>query len=349
MPQPMKVDLFDFTLPDDLIASAPAAPRDSARLLDVPHEGPFHDRIIRDLPLLLHAGDALVVNDTRVIPTRLFGQRGEAHIEATLHRNARAGAWWALAKPGKRLRPGDTVVFAGGLSAKVIEKNDHDGVLLDFAMPEAGLLAALEKYGSMPLPPYISRKDGPRGSDRNDYQTMFAEKPGAVAAPTAGLHFTPELHARLAELGVHVIRLTLHVGAGTFLPVKVEDTKDHRMHGEHGEISPKTADDINAARKSGGRIVAVGTTSLRLLETAAGQDGIIRPFCGDTDIFITPGHAFHGADSLLTNFHLPRSTLFMLVCAFAGTERMKAAYAHAIENRYRFYSYGDACFLRRNT
>lgn len=349
MPQTMKVDLFDFTLPEGLIATEPATPRDSARLLDVPQNGPFHDRLIRDLPLLLSAGDALVVNDTRVIPTRLFGKRGEAHIEATLHKNAGNGAWWAFAKPGKRLRPADTVIFEDTLAARVVEKNDHDGVLLDFEMPEGELLAALEEYGAMPLPPYIARKEGPRDSDRNDYQTMFAARPGAVAAPTAGLHFTPELYDRIAGLGVRIIRLTLHVGAGTFLPVKVEDTQDHRMHSEYGELSQTTADALNAIRQGGGRLVAVGTTALRLLETATGEDNVVRPFCGDTDIFITPGHTFRGADAIMTNFHLPRSTLFMLVCAFAGTDRMKDAYAHAIENHYRFYSYGDACFLRRTT
>ncbi len=346
MPLAMKVDLFDFSLPEALIATHPASPRDSARLLDVPPEGPFHDRLIRDLPHLLHAGDALVVNDTRVIPTRLFGRRGEARIEATLHKNAGNGAWWAFAKPGKRLRPGDTVLFEDILAARVVSKDDHAGVLLDFGMPEGELLAALEDYGAMPLPPYIARKEGPQESDRSDYQTMFADRPGAVAAPTAGLHFTPELHDRIASLGVKTLRLTLHVGAGTFLPVKVEDTNDHRMHSEYGELSQTTADALNKVRRDGGRLIPVGTTALRLLETATGDDRVIRPFCGDTNIFLTPGCRFNGADALMTNFHLPRSTLFMLVCAFAGTERMKAAYAHAIEQCYRFYSYGDACFLR---
>lgn len=342
----MKVDDFDFTLPAECIAQHPARPRDSARLLHVRADGTL-DLTIRDLPGLLMPGDVLVFNDTKVIPARLTGRRGEAKIEVTLHKRASDNAWDAFAKPARKLKPGNVVVFADGFSAEVAGKGDGGEVRLVFDKSGADLIAALEAFGIMPLPPYIKRGTEGRPEDTSDYQTLFADRPGAVAAPTAGLHFTPGLLAAIQAKGVTPVRLTLHVGAGTFLPVKVDDVADHRMHSEWGEITAEAAAAINAARAAGGRVVAVGTTSLRLLESAADADGTLKPFLGETAIFITPGYRFKIVDRLMTNFHLPRSTLFMLVCAFAGMERMTAAYRHAIDDGYRFYSYGDACFLER--
>ncbi|MCR6629752.1 MAG: tRNA preQ1(34) S-adenosylmethionine ribosyltransferase-isomerase QueA [Magnetospirillum sp.] len=342
----MNVDLFDFDLPRELIAERPVSPRDAARLLRVAGDA-LADHVVRDLPGLLRPGDVLVSNDTRVIPARLFGKRGEAGIEVTLHERVALDGWKAFARPAKKLRPGDRVRFAEDFSAIVAEKGEAGEVTLRFDRSGDALMLALEEYGRLPLPPYI-RKGEADEADRADYQTVFAREKGAVAAPTAGLHFTPALLAALDARGVRRLTVTLHVGAGTFLPVKVEDTRDHRMHAERGVVSREVADAVNAARAAGGRVVAVGTTSLRLLESAAGEDGVLRPFDGATDIFITPGYRFRLVDVLMTNFHLPRSTLFMLVSAFAGLERMKAAYAHAKAGGYRFYSYGDACLLEKN-
>ena len=341
----MRVDEFDFELPRELIADRPAAPRDSARLLEVRADG-LADRTVRDLPGLLGPGDLLVFNDTKVIPARLAGRRGAAAIEVTLHKMEGPDRWRAFARPAKRLKPGDRIVFAEDFAADVAEKGEAGEVALAFDRGGAALLAALERHGQMPLPPYMGRDADAR--DRTDYQTLFAAREGAVAAPTAGLHFTPALLAALDARGIGRVTVTLHVGAGTFLPVKVEDTGDHVMHAEWGEIGADAAAAINAARAKGGRVVAIGTTSLRLLETVAKDDGTVQPFIGETDIFITPGYRFKAADVLVTNFHLPRSTLFMLVAAFAGLERMKAAYEHAKAARYRFYSYGDACLLHRS-
>jgi S-adenosylmethionine:tRNA ribosyltransferase-isomerase len=341
----MRVDDFDFELPRALIADRPVVPRDAARLLEI-GPGGLVDRAVRDLPDLLTPGDLLVFNDTRVIPARLAGRRGQAAIELTLHKQDRADRWRAFARPAKRLKPGDRVTFAADFSAEVAAKGEAGEVTLAFDRGGADLLAALQRHGAMPLPPYMGRAADAR--DRADYQTLFAARDGAVAAPTAGLHFTPGLVNLLEARGIGRLTVTLHVGAGTFLPVKVADTRDHVMHAEWGELSAAAAARINAARAAGGRIVAVGTTSLRLLESAATEAGVIRPFAGETDIFITPGYRFRAADLLLTNFHLPRSTLFMLVAAFAGLGRMKSAYAHAIQSGYRFYSYGDACLLHRS-
>jgi S-adenosylmethionine:tRNA ribosyltransferase-isomerase len=341
----MRVDDFDFELPRGLIADHPASPRDSARLLQVRRSG-LEDRLVRDLPDLLRPGDLLVVNDTRVIPARLRGRVGAGGIEVTLHKRVDGSTWFAFARPGKKLKPGTVIDFPGGLTAETTEKYEGGEVALRFNRSGDALLAALEQHGEMPLPPYIKRTHD-EASDRTDYQTMFAREAGAVAAPTAGLHFTPELMARLEARGVRQVQVTLHVGAGTFLPVKVDDTDDHRMHSEWGGISSATVEAIAETRAKNGRVVAVGTTSLRLLESAAREDGSIGVFEGDTDIFITPGYRFRAVDVLLTNFHLPRSTLFMLVCAFAGTDRMRAAYEHAKAGGYRFYSYGDACLLER--
>jgi S-adenosylmethionine:tRNA ribosyltransferase-isomerase len=340
----MKVDLFDFELPRERIAEHPANPRDAARMLDLSGEG-MQDRIVRELPDILRPGDLLISNDTRVIPARLFGKRGDAKVEVTLHKQEGLGTWVAFAKPAKKLRIGETFKVNDEFEAEVLAKKDGGEVTLRFNKSGADLIAALEKYGVMPLPPYIRREAGGDDQDKSDYQTIFAQKDGAVAAPTAGLHFTPELLANLDARGINRRTITLHVGAGTFLPVKVDDTDDHKMHAEWGSISKEIADLINETRANGGRVVAVGTTSLRLLESAAREDGVVEPFEAETDIFITPGYKFRAVDMLLTNFHLPRSTLFMLVSAFAGFERMKAAYNHAIENEYRFYSYGDCSLL----
>ncbi|MBN2970916.1 tRNA preQ1(34) S-adenosylmethionine ribosyltransferase-isomerase QueA [Roseomonas aeriglobus] len=339
----MNVDLFDFDLPNERIALRPASPRDSARLL-VLDAGGTHDRVVTDLPASLRAGDLLVFNDTRVIPAQLEGTRGEAKIGATLHKRAGPRRWRAFIRNAKRLRDGDTIDFGQGVTATAGDRGDDGSFALDFAGEEPVELL-LERAGRMPLPPYIAAKRPTDARDADDYQTMFANEPGAVAAPTAALHFTPGLVAALEAAGIGHATLTLHVGAGTFLPVKADDTADHRMHAEWGRIDAATADRLNAVRAAGGRVIAVGTTSLRLIESAAGEDDIIRPFEGDTSIFITPGYRFKGIDGLVTNFHLPRSTLFMLVSALVGLERMQAAYAHAIANEYRFYSYGDASLL----
>jgi S-adenosylmethionine:tRNA ribosyltransferase-isomerase len=341
----MDVNLFDFDLPRELIAERPVVPRDAARLLHVLGGG-MDDRIVRDLPLLLQPGDVLISNDTRVIPARLFGKRGEAGVEVTLHERVALDSWKAFARPAKKLRPGDIVHFGNEFSASVAEKGEAGEVTLRFDRAGDALMLALEEHGKLPLPPYI-RKGEADEADRADYQTVFARHKGAVAAPTAGLHFTPDLLAALDARGIKRLTVTLHVGAGTFLPVKVDDTSDHKMHSERGVVTAEVAAAVNAAKAAGGRVVAVGTTSLRLLESAAGEDGVLRPFDGATDIFITPGYRFRLVDVLMTNFHLPRSTLFMLVSAFAGLERMKAAYEHAKASGYRFYSYGDACLLER--
>ncbi|HEV2265536.1 MAG TPA: tRNA preQ1(34) S-adenosylmethionine ribosyltransferase-isomerase QueA [Stellaceae bacterium] len=338
----MQVDDFDFPLPRRLIAAHPIEPRDAARLLVVGHE--LADKSVRDLPTLLRRGDVLVVNDTRVIPTRLFGRRGQAAIEATLHRREAPARWRAFVKNARRLKVGDRVEFAADFSAVVAARHAEGDLSLEFDCAGSDLRAALERYGTMPLPPYIKRPRGGDARDRADYQTIFAAREGAVAAPTAGLHFTPPLLGALDRAGIARVTVTLHVGAGTFLPVKVADTADHVMHGEWGAVGDDAAAQLNAARAAGGRIVAVGTTAVRLLESAA-ADGPVKAFTGETDLFITPGYRFRAVDVLFTNFHLPRSTLFMLVSAFAGLERMKRAYAHAVAAGYRFFSYGDACFL----
>jgi S-adenosylmethionine:tRNA ribosyltransferase-isomerase len=336
----MRVDLFDFELPHDLIAQRPVSPRDSARLLEVTGDA-LHDRTVRDLPRLLEAGDLLVFNDTKVIPARLLGTRASGgKVEALLIRQQSGGRWLAFARPTKRLKIGDTLTF-GSLHGSVAAKHADGSIDIEFDRSGADLMAAIETAGAVPLPPYI--RDGIADArDRADYQTLFARVDGSVAAPTAGLHFTPELMAALDAADVQTANVTLHVGAGTFQPVRVEDTEHHTMHAEWGEVPQATADAIAAAR----RVVSIGTTALRLLESVA-RDGPMRAWTGETDIFITPGFRFRVVDLLLTNFHLPRSTLFMLVSAFAGLERMKAAYAHAIEKRYRFYSYGECCLLRR--
>ncbi len=347
----MRSDDFDFDLPRKLIAQHPAVPRDAARLLVIDgglRDRGLQDRGVRDLPALLRPGDVMVVNDTRVIPARLFGRRGAANVEVTLTEPAApaGGArWHAFARPAKRLRPGDRIEFGSGLSARVEARGERGEVTLAFGLGAAELGAQLERAGAMPLPPYIKRERGGSDRDRDDYQTVFAARDGAVAAPTAGLHFTPQLLAALDARGVARGVVTLHVGTGTFLPVTAEDPRDHRMHAEWGEITPSAAAALNAARAKGGRVVALGSTALRLLETAADDNGDLHPFTGKTDIFILPGYRFRIVDLMLTNFHLPRSTLFMLVCAFAGTARMKHAYAHAMDAGYRFYSYGDACLL----
>ena len=355
----MRTDLFDFELPADRIALRPAAPRDAARLLVVrPGSEEFEDRSIRDLSDLLRPGDCLVVNDSRVIAARLSGRRigrgaTEPAIEATLHKRLDGSHWRAFVKPAKKLEVGDTlrfgtegkVCFLGELDAQVSQKDEGGEITLSFSFHGPVLDQAIAERGEMPLPPYIASRRAPDEKDRADYQTLFAREEGSVAAPTAGLHFSEALVAKLKDRGVALHKVTLHVGAGTFLPVKADDTAGHRMHAEFGSISPETADALNAAGASGGRIVAVGSTALRLLESAAGEDGRVRAFSGETAIFITPGYEFRVADLMLTNFHLPRSTLFMLVAAFSGLDTMKRAYAHAINAGYRFYSYGDACLL----
>lgn len=354
----MRTDLFDFVLPPERIALRPARPRDTARLLVVRPDG-LEDRVVRDLPELLAPGDQLVVNDTRVIAASLSGRRigrgPETPIEATLIRRLDGARWVAFAKPGKRLNVGDTVrfgdegrvCFLGQLDATVEAKAESGEVTLSFAFHGPTLDQAIAERGAMPLPPYIASRRPADEEDRADYQTLFAHDEGSVAAPTAGLHFTDALVAQLKARGIGLHTVTLHVGAGTFLPVKAEDTSGHKMHAEYGAVSAKTAAALNAARRAGGRIVAVGSTSLRLLESAAARDGTIAPFAAETAIFITPGYTFRAVDLMLTNFHLPRSTLFMLVAAFCGLERMRAAYRHAIADGYRFYSYGDACLLER--
>jgi S-adenosylmethionine:tRNA ribosyltransferase-isomerase len=356
----MRTDLFDFDLPPERIALRPVSPRDAARMLVVRPGAPLDDRTVRDLPAFLRAGDQLVVNDTKVIAAQLTGRRlsrgTEPRIEATLIKRLDGSRWQALVKPAKRLTEGDIVrfgsegrvCFLGQLDAAVEAKGDAGEVTFAFTFHGPVLDQAIAEMGEVPLPPYIAGKRAVDERDAEDYQTMFAREEGAVAAPTAGLHFTQALEAAVRAKGVEIQRLTLHVGAGTFLPVKADDTAAHKMHAEWGVISEATAEALNVARSNGGRIVAVGTTALRLLESAADEDGTIKPFSGDTSIFITPGYRFRAVDVLMTNFHLPRSTLFMLVSAFAGLDTMKAAYAHAIADGYRFYSYGDASLLFRS-
>lgn len=355
----MRVDIFDFDLDKSLIASKPANPRDSSRLLDLSDGQNIIDRRFYDLPDILQKGDLLVFNDTKVIPARLYGAKGQALLELTLYRPETALIWHSFIKNAKRLKPQDIITFytadiscdESSFKAKVLEKNDEDGVLIEFLCDAENLGALLQQYGAMPLPPYIKRAKPQKGlwspyNDKEDYQTIYAKNEGAVAAPTAGLHFTDNVFKKLEEKGVEKVFLTLHVGAGTFLPVKTDDTKDHKMHAEFGIISKQTAEKINQAKKEGRRIIAVGTTSLRLLESASDEQGVLHPFCGETDIFITPGYKFKIIDMIITNFHLPKSTLFMLICAIAGTDTMKRAYQHAMDEKYRFYSYGDSSILK---
>lgn len=355
----MKIDIFDFDLPKELIAAQPANPRDASRLLDLSEEETVNDRHFYELPDLLREGDVLVFNDTKVIPARLYGARGEALVEVTLYHPVDGISWWSFIKNAKRLKPGDIINFYtadipaanSDFTAVVLEKKDDDGVLISFTCNPSELGKKLEQYGFMPLPPYIKREKPQPGlwnkfNDKENYQTVYAKHDGAVAAPTAGLHFTADILEKIRAKGIQEVYLTLHVGAGTFLPVKTGDTKDHKMHAEYGIITSDAVDIINKAKREGRRIIAVGTTSLRLLESAADNQGILHPFNGETDIFITPGYKFKIIDMIITNFHLPKSTLFMLICAIAGTERMKNAYAHAIEQKYRFYSYGDSSILK---
>jgi len=353
----MRVEVFDFALPQTHIALRPASPRDSAKLLCVGANGNLTDKSIRNLPALLNTGDALIVNDTRVMPVRLVGTRHRkgqtAQIELTLIERLDATLWRALLKPAKRVQKGDVIMFDNARApiiaqviAQVIDRQAGEAQL-QFDLPPADMDKVLTQIGSMPLPPYIATRRPPDMQDKSDYQTLFATRDGAIAAPTAGLHFTPNLLDALKAKGIAIHQVTLHVGIGTFLPVKVDDTDAHTMHSEWGEITEHTAQALNACKEKGGRLIAVGSTPLRLLETAANKAGKIEAFCGHTDIFITPGYRFKACDRLLTNFHLPKSTLFMLVCAFAGIETMQTAYAHAIAQNYRFYSYGDACLLDR--
>ncbi len=340
----MKVDLFDFDLPSDRIALRPVVPRDASRMLVVEPNGVFQDKTVRDLPRLLRAGDMLVFNDTRVIPARLEGRRGNARIGATLHKRIDLRRWQAFIRNAKRLKEGDRIDFGHSVEADAEQRHADGSFTLAF-LGEEPVETMLERAGTVPLPPYIAQKRTPDERDRTDYQTMFAQQDGAVAAPTAALHFTDRLVKALDDAGILRETLTLHVGAGTFLPVKADNTADHRMHSEWGRINADTADRMNTARKRGGRVISVGTTSLRLLESAADAGGVIHPFAGDTDIFITPGYRFKAVDGLVTNFHLPRSTLLMLVAALMGRDTMLAAYDHAILSGYRFYSYGDASLL----
>ncbi len=348
LPTALTLADFDYHLPPDRIAQEPARPRDAARMLHV-REHELADLTIRDLPALLRPGDILVANDTLVFPAQLQALRGEARIGLTLDRPRPDGIWQALARNGRRLRAGDTLMIerSAALTARVLEKSPDGTVGLAFNLGGDELMRAFSQAGALALPPYIRRPDGPLPSDATDYQTVFARREGAVAAPTAGLHFTPGLLTKLEAAGVRRVTVTLHVGIGTFLPVRVERVTDHQMHAERGEITPQTAECINQARQRGGRVVAVGTTALRLLESAALPDGTVQPFAGDTALFILPGYRFRAVDRLVTNFHLPRSTLLMLVAAFSGRECMLAAYAHAVRAGYRFHSYGDACFLER--
>jgi S-adenosylmethionine:tRNA ribosyltransferase-isomerase len=355
----MRTDLFDFDLPPDRIALRPAVPRDAAKLLIVRPPATLEDRTVRELPDLLRPGDQIVVNDTKVIAASLHGRRisraTEPRIEATLIKRLDGSRWRALVKPAKKLEAGDVVrfgeegkvCFLGSLDATVEDKGDAGEVTFAFAFHGPVLDQAIAERGDVPLPPYIASRREPDEQDRSDYQTLFAREEGAVAAPTAGLHFTESLRARLRDRRIGLQTVTLHVGPGTFLPVKSDDTADHKMHAEWGILDEQTAAALNTARKAGGRIAAVGTTSLRLLESAVADDGTIKPFAGETSLFITPGYRFKAVDVLMTNFHLPRSTLFMLVCAFCGIDVMKQAYAHAVASGYRFYSYGDACLLFR--
>lgn len=339
---------FDFDLPESSIAAHPVTPRDHARLLHV-NGAALTDKHIYDLPDLLREGDVLVMNDTKVVPARLYGLRGEVKIEVLLNKSEQGDQklWSALARPGKRLKEGQQIIFADGFSAEVLEKREGGEILIRFETNGEPVFDKLRKHGHIPLPPYIKRPEGDTAEDRERYQTVYAAHDGAVAAPTAGLHFTPELFAKLEAKGITREAVTLHVGAGTFLPVKTERVAEHKMHAEWGEITPDVAARLTAAKKQGRRIVAIGTTSLRLLESAADEDGTIRPFAEETSIFITPGYRFRAIDAMVTNFHLPKSTLFMLVSALSGMSTMRDAYAHAIATGYRFYSYGDACLLEK--
>lgn len=340
----MRVDLFDFELPPERIALRPVAPRDSARMLSVASDGSLTDQTVRDLPRMLRKGDCLIFNDTRVIPAQLQGRRGNASIGATLHKRIDLRRWQAFIRNAKRLRPGDSIDFGQGVLATAEQRHDDGSFTLFFGGDEP-VEILLQRAGTMPLPPYIAGKRPTDERDAEDYQTMFAQKDGAVAAPTASLHFTPDLMDAVRAAGIETATLTLHVGAGTFLPVKAEDTAEHRMHSEWGSIDAETASRLNRIRAAGGRLIAVGTTSLRLVESAADEHGEVHPFEGDTDIFITPGYQFKAIGGLMTNFHLPKSTLFMLVSALMGRETMQAAYAYAIAENYRFYSYGDSSLL----
>ena len=341
----MKTELFDFELPESLIAVHPVSPRDSARMLVV--KDSISDSVVSALPKFLNAGDVMVFNDTKVIPARLFGQRGDAKIELLLHKDKGASLWQCFAKPAKKLKAGDTLTIAGDFSAQVVEKLPSGEVMLQFNCSGAAFYEQLLAHGHMPLPPYIEkqRAHGDEAADSTSYQTVYAKHEGSVAAPTAGLHFTDSLLKAIDDIGVQRVHVTLHVGGGTFLPVKSENTEDHVMHSEYAVVNQETADAVNRARGAGGRVIAVGTTSLRTLESAGDDNGILHPFAQETSIFITPGYRFKMVDMLMTNFHLPCSTLFMLVSAFAGLEQMRAAYAHAIAQQYRFYSYGDSSLL----
>ena len=338
------LDEFDFQLPPDRIAQEPARPRDSARMLEIGQT--LNDCVVSDLPKMLTPGDLLIINDTKVIPARLYGKRGDVNVEATLHRQIDKNMWRAFARPGRRLRPNDVIIFGEDLRASVEKKLDNGEIILDFITND--LTMSLVENGEMPLPPYIKRLPKLHEDDFGDYQTIYAKEPGAVAAPTAGLHFTNQLFDKLASNGVQLAKVTLHVGPGTFLPVRDVRPEDHVMHAEVGRITSKTANLINNTKSLGKRIVAVGTTSLRLIESAASENGEVSEFDGETDLFILPGYKFKAVDMLMTNFHLPKSTLFMLVSAFSGLERIQNAYQHAVKTHYRFYSYGDACLLHRS-
>ena len=342
----MKTEIFDFDLPAELIANRPCEPRDAARLLHI-DGAKLTDGTMQDLVDWLRPTDILVFNDTKVIPARLYGTRGEAQIELTLFKQISLSSWETLVKNARRLHIGDVLTFSAGLSASVLEKRETGTVVVKFNFEGADLFAKLHEVGTMPLPPYIKRLRGGLETDKADYQTVYAKHEGAVAAPTAGLHFTDRLFAALKAKGIQCEFVTLHVGGGTFLPVKVEDTKDHKMHAEYGIVTEEVANRLNRARANGSRIVPIGTTSLRLLESAADENGIIHPFAEETSIFITPGYKFKATDALFTNFHTPKSTLFMLVCALAGIDVMQNAYKHAVEERYHFFSYGDACLIEK--
>ncbi|MBQ7413441.1 MAG: tRNA preQ1(34) S-adenosylmethionine ribosyltransferase-isomerase QueA [Alphaproteobacteria bacterium] len=343
----MRTDIFTFDMPAELIADYPVEPRDSARLMHILSDGSTEDKIVSDLVDLLRPDDILVFNDTKVIPARLYGLRGQAKIELTLFKQENLSDWVTLIKNARRLKIGDLITFDSDLTASVLRKTDTGAVIVHFNKSGADLMAALHQIGTMPLPPYIKRERGGKESDKADYQTIYAKHEGAVAAPTAGLHFTDDLFHRLDEKGIEKLFVTLHVGGGTFLPVKVDDTDNHKMHAEYGVITPEVAEKINRAKQAGRRIIPIGTTSLRLLESATDENGIIHPFAQETSIFITPGYRFKIIDALFTNFHLSGSTLFMLVCAFAGIDTMKKAYQTAIRKKYRFFSYGDACLIEK--
>ena len=345
----MKTDIFTFDMPMELIANEPANPRDSSKLLHLTPSGKTEHFRVSDLANLLKKGDILVFNDTKVIPARLLGTKGLAQFEITLFKQLNLSDWETLIKNSRRLKINDIITFNSDFSAKVLNKKEDGPVVLQFNKSGAELMAALHETGFMPLPPYIKREKGGRTTDKENYQTIYAKNEGAVAAPTAGLHFTPELFKKLEEKGVEKLFVTLHVGGGTFLPVKVDDTDNHKMHAEFGVLTKQVADKINQAKKEGRRIISVGTTSLRLLESAADENGELQPFEKETSIFITPGYKFKVIDAMFTNFHLSGSTLFMLVCAFAGIDTMKQTYKTAIKNGYRFFSYGDACFLEKQS